>query len=56
MGRKARTPITLCKINKINMPVSAGCDHYVTKPYSPIQPLRLIWGFQAPICVLHPDA
>jgi two-component system, cell cycle response regulator DivK len=24
---------------------AAGCDHYVTKPYSPIQLLRLIQGF-----------
>ena len=24
---------------------AAGCDHYVTKPYSPIQLLRLIRGF-----------
>ena len=24
---------------------AAGCDHYVTKPYSPIQVLRLIRGF-----------
>ena len=24
---------------------SAGCDHYVTKPYSPMQLLRLIRGF-----------
>jgi two-component system cell cycle response regulator DivK len=24
---------------------AAGCDHYVTKPYSPMQLLRLIRGF-----------
>jgi two-component system cell cycle response regulator DivK len=24
---------------------AAGCDHYVTKPYSPIQLLRIIRGF-----------
>ena len=24
---------------------TAGCDHYVTKPYSPMQLLRLIRGF-----------
>jgi two-component system, cell cycle response regulator DivK len=24
---------------------AAGCDHYVTKPYSPIQLLRIIGGF-----------
>jgi two-component system cell cycle response regulator DivK len=24
---------------------AAGCDHYVTKPYSPIQLLRVIRGF-----------
>ena len=24
---------------------ASGCDHYVTKPYSPIQLLRLIRGF-----------
>jgi two-component system cell cycle response regulator DivK len=24
---------------------AAGCDHYVTKPYSPIQLLRMIRGF-----------
>jgi two-component system cell cycle response regulator DivK len=24
---------------------AAGCDHYVTKPYSPIQLLRLIRGY-----------
>jgi two-component system cell cycle response regulator DivK len=24
---------------------AAGCDHYVTKPYSPVQLLRLIRGF-----------
>ena len=24
---------------------AAGCDHYVTKPYSPMQVLRLIRGF-----------
>jgi two-component system cell cycle response regulator DivK len=24
---------------------AAGCDHYVTKPYSPIQLLQLIRGF-----------
>ena len=24
---------------------SAGCDHYVTKPYSPMQLLRVIRGF-----------
>ena len=24
---------------------AAGCDHYVTKPYSPIQVLRIIRGF-----------
>jgi two-component system, cell cycle response regulator DivK len=23
---------------------AAGCDHYVTKPHSPVQPLRLIGG------------
>jgi CheY-like chemotaxis protein len=23
----------------------AGCDHYVTKPYSPLQLLRIIQGF-----------
>jgi two-component system, cell cycle response regulator DivK len=23
----------------------AGCDHYVTKPYSPMQLLRLVRGF-----------
>ena len=26
---------------------SAGCDHYVTKPYSPIQLLRIIRGLLA---------
>ena len=25
--------------------VAAGCDHYVTKPYSPLQLLRMIHGF-----------
>ena len=25
----------------------AGCDHYVTKPYSPMQLLRIIHGFLA---------
>jgi CheY-like chemotaxis protein len=24
---------------------AAGCDHYVTKPYSPMQILRLVRGF-----------
>ena len=24
---------------------AAGCDHYVTKPYSPIQLLRMIRGY-----------
>jgi len=24
---------------------AAGCDHYVTKPYSPVQLLRIIRGF-----------
>ena len=24
---------------------AAGCDHYVTKPYSPIQLLRIVRGF-----------
>ena len=24
---------------------AAGCDHYVTKPYSPMQLLRVIQGF-----------
>ena len=24
---------------------AAGCDHYVTKPYSPLQLLRVIRGF-----------
>jgi len=24
---------------------AAGCDHYVTKPYSPVQLLRIIEGF-----------
>jgi two-component system, cell cycle response regulator DivK len=24
---------------------TAGCDHYVTKPYSPVQLLRIIRGF-----------
>jgi CheY-like chemotaxis protein len=24
---------------------ATGCDDYVTKPYSPMQPLRLIRGF-----------
>ena len=24
---------------------AAGCDHYVTKPYSPLQLLRIIQGF-----------
>jgi two-component system cell cycle response regulator DivK len=24
---------------------ASGCDHYVTKPYSPIRLLRLIRGF-----------
>jgi two-component system cell cycle response regulator DivK len=24
---------------------ASGCDHYVTKPYSPIQSLRMIRGF-----------
>jgi len=24
---------------------AAGCDHYVTKPYSPLQLLRIIRGF-----------
>ena len=24
----------------------AGCDHYVTKPYSPVQLLRIIRGFR----------
>ena len=24
---------------------SSGCDHYVTKPYSPMQLLRVIRGF-----------
>jgi two-component system cell cycle response regulator DivK len=24
---------------------ASGCDHYVTKPYSPIQLLRIIRGF-----------
>ena len=23
---------------------AAGCDHYVTKPYSPLQPLRTVRG------------
>ena len=26
---------------------AAGCDHYVTKPYSPIQLLKVIRGFLA---------
>jgi two-component system, cell cycle response regulator DivK len=26
---------------------AAGCDHYVTKPYSPMQLLRLVRGFLA---------
>jgi two-component system, cell cycle response regulator DivK len=26
---------------------AAGCDHYVTKPYSPMQLLRIIRGFLA---------
>ena len=26
---------------------AAGCDHYVTKPYSPLQLLRIIRGFLA---------
>jgi CheY-like chemotaxis protein len=26
---------------------AAGCDHYVTQPYSPIQLLRIIRGFLA---------
>lgn len=26
---------------------AAGCDHYVTKPYSPIQFLKVIRGFLA---------
>jgi two-component system, cell cycle response regulator DivK len=24
---------------------AAGCDHYVTKPYSPVQLLRIIRGY-----------
>ena len=24
--------------------IAAGCDHYVTKPYSPVQLLRIIRG------------
>jgi two-component system cell cycle response regulator DivK len=24
---------------------AAGCDHYVTKPYSPLQQLRVIRGY-----------
>jgi two-component system, cell cycle response regulator DivK len=27
---------------------AAGCDHYVTKPYSPMQLLRIIRGFLDP--------
>jgi hypothetical protein len=27
------------------VPRRAGCDHYVTKPYSPVQLLRIIRGF-----------
>ena len=27
---------------------AAGCDHYVTKPYSPMQLLRIIRGFLCP--------
>jgi two-component system cell cycle response regulator DivK len=26
---------------------ASGCDHYVTKPYSPLQLLRVIRGFQS---------
>jgi two-component system cell cycle response regulator DivK len=26
---------------------AAGCDHYVTKPYSPMQLLKVVRGFLA---------
>jgi signal transduction histidine kinase len=29
---------------QMEVPVRAGCNHYVTKPYSPLQLLRIIQG------------
>jgi two-component system cell cycle response regulator DivK len=47
----ALTPIPIVAVSSFAMKGdeekarAAGCDHYVTKPYSPMQLLRLIRGF-----------
>ena len=50
-GDPALNPITIVAVSSFAMKGdeekarSAGCDHYVTKPYSPMQLLRIIRGF-----------
>jgi len=50
-GDPALNPIPIVAVSSFAMKGdeekarAAGCDHYVTKPYSPMQLLRLIRGF-----------
>ena len=37
--------IPVIAVSSFAMKDDAGCDHYVTKPYSPMQLLRVIQGF-----------